>query len=98
VLEAIEARSPEWLLFFRLLAALGVRISELIELRWRDVDLGKRTVRISRVCYDGAVGPPKSKYATRELKLTPELAQKLWAARAGRSRTSCCSRTARAAG
>ena len=81
VLAAIAARSPDRLMFFRVLVALGLRISEAIELRWADVDFGKRTVRVRRVCYDGKVGPPKSKYGKRTLRLTPELGQALWRAR-----------------
>lgn len=75
---ASVAAIVRWRLFFVVLAHLGVRISELIELRWRDVDLGARTIRIRRKFYDGEVGPPKSRYGRRTLKLTPELARELW--------------------
>lgn len=78
VLTAIAATAPEWLLFFRVLVSLGLRFSEISELRWRDVDLGARTVKIRRVAYEGRVGPPKSKYGRRTLRLAPELAQALW--------------------
>jgi integrase len=74
----LDALPDEWVLLFEVLVALGLRIGELIELRWRDVDLGARTVRVRRKFYDGKVGPPKSKYGRRTLRLTPELARALW--------------------
>lgn len=81
VLAAIAARSERWLLFFRVLVSLGLRFSEISELRWRDVDLGQRTVKIRRGFYRGKVGRPKSKYGIRTLKLTPDLSRALWALR-----------------
>ena len=81
-LEQLFAALPEaWTLFFDVLLALGLRISEMIELRWRDVDLGARKVRIRRRFYGGDVGPPKSRYGRRTLTLTPALARALWAMR-----------------
>lgn len=71
-------RCAFWLLFLELLAQLGVRIGELVELRWRDVDLGARTVKIRRRFYRGTIGPPKSRYGRRTLKLPAELAAQLW--------------------
>lgn len=71
----------QWLLFFQVLLALGLRIGEIVELRWRDVDLGTRRVRVRRKFYRGDVGPPKTKFGRRTLKLTPELAQALWTMR-----------------
>jgi integrase len=51
---------PRWRLFFELLAATGLHVSEAIPLRWRDLALdGSRPivrVRRARVC--GAYGPP----------------------------------------
>ncbi len=78
-LAALLAALPdEWRLFFRFLAQTGLRIGEAIELRWRDVDLGARTVQVRRRVYRGKVGPPKSKYGRRRLRLTPELGRALW--------------------
>lgn len=80
LLAALEAKEPwrRWSLFFRVLLELGLRIGEMIELRWRDVDLAARTVRVRRKYSEGKVGPPKSKYGRRTLRLTPELAAELW--------------------
>ena len=78
LLAVIGARAPQWRLFFDVLAWSGCRIGELIELRWQDVDLGEQTVHVRRRSFQGRVGPPKSKYGKRRLRLTPELARALW--------------------
>jgi integrase len=78
LLAQIGARAQRWLLFFTFLAWSGMRIGELIELRWKDVDLGQRVVHVRRRSFDGRVGPPKSKYGRRRLRLTPDLARALW--------------------
>jgi integrase len=81
-LAALMAQIPEeWQTFFTFLADTGVRIGEAIELRWRDVDLGARTVRIERQFYRGRIGRPKSRFGRRTVKLTPGLAQTLWTQR-----------------
>jgi integrase len=85
VLAAVAELAPTWLLFFRFLFWSGLRIGEAVELRWKDVDLGERIVHVRRRWHSGRVGPPKSKYGKRRLKLTPDLAQALWRLR-GESR------------
>jgi integrase len=82
ILAAIDTTAPDWTLFFRMLAWSGLRIGEAIELRWKDIDLGQRTVHVRRRYFAGRVGPPKSRYGKRRLRLTPELAQALWRLRA----------------
>jgi integrase len=78
LLAQIAQDAPEWTLFFRVLAWSGMRIGELVELRWKDVDLGERIVHVRRRFYDGRVGLPKSKYGRRRLRLPPDLARALW--------------------
>jgi integrase len=78
VLEQLDER---WRLFFLVLVQLGLRIGELLELRWRDVDLGAGKVKVRRRFYRGQVGPPKTKYGRRTLSLTVELRRALWAYR-----------------
>jgi integrase len=87
VLAVIERSAPGSWLFFCFLSWSGLRIGELIELRWRDVDLGERTVHVRRRYHAGHVGPPKSKYGKRRLRLTHDLAQALWRLRAERKAT-----------
>jgi integrase len=78
VVELLGKIPAGWRLFFQALLELGLRFGEVVELRWRDVEFGKGTVRIRRAFYDGDVGPPKSKYGRRTLQLTPELRGQLW--------------------
>jgi integrase len=82
LLAAIEATAPAWSLFFRFLAWSGLRIGEAVEVRWQDVDLGQRIVHVRRRYHAGNIGPPKSRYGKRRLRLTPDLAQALWRLRA----------------
>jgi integrase len=81
-LAALLAAIPEeWRLFHRFLAQTGLRFGEAVELRWRDVDLGQRTVRVRRRFNPRArpqVGPPKSSYSKRTVRLSPDLARALW--------------------
>ena len=84
-LSAVLAAIPEdWRLFFRFLAQTGLRLGEAIELRWQDIDLGQRTVRVRRR-YNGRarppIGPPKSSYGRRTVRLSPELARAIWVQR-----------------
>jgi integrase len=79
-LDALEADEAwaRWRPFFEFLVQTGLRIGEAIEFRWKDVDLGQRTARVSRRFYRGRVGPTKSKYGRRPVKLPPAVAQPLW--------------------
>lgn len=84
-LAAVLAAIPtDWQLFFRFLAQTGLCLGEAIELRWQDIDLGQRTVRV-RHRYNGRarppIGPPKSSYGRRTVRLSPELARALWVER-----------------
>lgn len=77
--EADCQRCEDWRLFFTTLAQLGLRIGELVELRWRDIGAaGPGTVKIRRRHYRGTIGPPKSKYGRRTLRLPDDLARALW--------------------
>jgi len=55
-----------------------VRISEAIELRWKDVDLGSRRLRVRRQCFKGVIGEPKSKHGKRDIPLSTSTCQALW--------------------
>jgi integrase len=62
-------------LFFRVLAATGMRISEAIALQWRHVELdgSKPHVKIRRGLVKGRTEPPKSKYGKRSIPIDNEL-------------------------
>lgn len=76
VLEAID--DAGWRLLFDLLAVTGLRISEALELRWGDVDFGKRRLNVSRQVYQGRVGSPKSANGIRSVPLSTTMCQRLW--------------------
>lgn len=65
--------------FFRLLAATGLRISEAIALQWRHIqmDAASPHVKVRRGVVRGTLGPPKSRYSRREVPLDAELVQAL---------------------
>lgn len=70
---------PEaWRLVVQFLAQTGLRIGELIALRWEDIDLGARRVKVRRRLYKGVIDTPKSRYGIRDVPVSPELAQALW--------------------
>jgi integrase len=74
----IAATAEEHRLLVRFLAHTGLRIGEALALRWEDVDLGKRRVKVRRRFYKGSFAPPKSRYGRRDVPLSPGMAQDLW--------------------
>jgi integrase len=75
----------EWRVFFRVLAVSGLRISEAVALRWRDLELdGSRPcVKVRRAYVRGRFGPPKSRYGRRSVPVDAELVDALRARRKG---------------
>jgi len=63
-----------------LLVLSGLRIGELLALRWRNVDLGAALLRVEETVYEGHFDEPKSKHSTRLVPLAP-LARAVLAAR-----------------
>lgn len=57
-------RSLVWLL-----VTTGVRIGELLALRWGDVDLSAKILRITRTLYEGHFDEPKTRASSREVSL-----------------------------
>ncbi len=56
----------------------GLRASELRGLRWKDVDLARKTIRVSqRADRWNTIGSPKSEAGTREVPLAPMVANAL---------------------
>jgi integrase len=70
---------PRWRLFFELLAATGLRVSEAIALRWRDLhfDGDRPAVRVRRARVRGVYGSPKSRHGVRDVPLDFELVRAL---------------------
>jgi len=67
-LAAVAAKAPGYATLFLLLARTGLRIGEAVALRWSDIDLAGRRIRVSRTmaprrkdaAIDDRVGTPKS--------------------------------------
>jgi integrase len=58
-------------------AATGLRISEILALRWSDIDVAHSCIRVTRAYVYGKFGPPKSKASKRPVPLHPMLATSL---------------------
>jgi integrase len=87
-LDRLLAETPErWRLLVRFLAQTGLRVGELIALRWEDVDVGDRRIQVRRRLYKGAFDAPKSHYGVRKVPISTRLAQDLWRHRGGAAHT-----------
>jgi integrase len=74
----LAAIAPEWRTFFEFLAHTGLRISEVIGLRWEHLDLGERArVRVREQFYKGERKRLKSGAGRRLLPLSAGMAAKL---------------------
>jgi integrase len=56
----------------QLIAATGLRIGELLALRWSAVDLGGGTLTVRESVYEGKFQPPKTQKALRTIPLGPQ--------------------------
>ncbi len=76
---------PDYRLMFRFLAATGLRWSELIVVRWRDLRLDGSVpcVRVRRAYSKGEMKAPKSKYGRRDVPLDASLVSALRLRQAG---------------
>jgi integrase len=54
-----------------LLAFGGLRIGEMLALRWKDVDFESNTIRIRQSVYEGTFDEPKSQRSKRGVRLGP---------------------------
>jgi integrase len=72
----LDELGTDWQLFFDFLFETGLRISEAIEVRWGDLDLGRGRLTVSRQFYRGKLGKPKGQ-KTRTVRLSARMAQEL---------------------
>ena len=52
-----------------LMASTGICIGEALGLRWNDINLDARTLRVNRTVYRGCVSQPKTSSGRRTIKL-----------------------------
>lgn len=65
-----------------LLAAMtGLRIGEILALRWGRINFVTATLRVEETCYEGHFGTPKTKASRREVPLSSTVVQSLLAHR-----------------
>ena len=55
-----------------LLAMTGLRIGELLALRWQDIDLQQRLLSVNQTVYEGHFDEPKTKRSKRRIPLGPQ--------------------------
>jgi integrase len=55
-----------------LLARTGLRIGELLALRWQDIDLQQRLLSVNQTVYEGHFDEPKTKRSKRRIPLGPQ--------------------------
>lgn len=77
-MRASHAQGVAWEAFFVLALSTGMRLAELVGLRWADVDLERRTVRVAQtVSYVEGAGwvtkPPKTAAGQRTMPIDPDL-------------------------
>jgi integrase len=65
----------------QLIAATGLRIGELLALRWSAVDLEGGTLTVRESVYEGTFQPPKTQRALRTIPLGPQVMATLMALR-----------------
>src|SRR5712692_4932422 len=58
-----------------LLVLTGLRIGELLALRWGNVDLERRLLRVAETVYDGHFDKPKTKRSARTIPIGMETAE-----------------------
>jgi integrase len=55
----------------------GLRIGEILALRWRNVDFRSGEIRVEQACYRGLIGTPKTKGSRRTLPMPESLKDEL---------------------
>ena len=70
---AAELREPTRSLVL-LLALTGLRVGELLALRWGSLDLQNRVLGVNETVYDGHFDTPKTRRSARSIPLGPEAA------------------------
>lgn len=73
----LDAIDPYWRTFLMFLLMTGARPGEAIAIRWKDLDLERRTVSVRYTMDRGNLLPPKTDNARRRISMPPELVEAL---------------------
>lgn len=73
----IEAAAEPWRTLFLTAALTGLRLGELLGLRWGDVDLGARTIAVVQSVWQGKLQTPKTARSVRHVPIPGVLADAL---------------------
>jgi integrase len=74
----VEAeKDPKYHCLFMLATFTGARQSELLGLKWQDIDWEHSQIRIERRFRSGRFGPPKTKRSRRRIDLGPKMIREL---------------------
>ena len=73
VTRLLSAVPDDHRLMVRLMLLSGLRISEVLGLRWQDVDRAGSKVRVRQAVVQAKVGKPKSKRSRREVPVTDDI-------------------------
>jgi integrase len=68
----------KWQLLVEFFACTGLRAGEAFGLRWRDLDLGHKKLRVARVWNGRAYTTGKTRAARRVVPLSTDLCRRLW--------------------
>jgi integrase len=71
------ARDTDLYALWVLMATTGVRVGEALGLRWDDLDLDARTLKVNRTVYRGVISLPKTDSSRRTIKLSQLAADSL---------------------
>src|SRR5262249_2274162 len=76
--QRLVAASSEPLRTILILATMtGLRIGEILALRWGRIDLLRGTLLVAETCYKGHFGTPKTRTSRREVPLAPVVVREL---------------------
>lgn len=67
----------EWRPFFMTAVFTGMRLGEIIGLKWSDIDWNSSTIHVQRSVWNGTFLDTKSKNSNRVIGMTPKLAEEL---------------------
>ena len=73
----LEAVKSEYYVLFLTFVMSGLRIGELLALRWQDIDWENQELRVRRSIYRGSFGPPKTRRSQWEVAMSRTLVHEL---------------------